>query len=464
MLVVLKVYMSDRVTIRTSSCKWSKETTLDDPTFSDLFAPFIELEEKPKEVILNGSVAEVFETQWSYYEALMEYRKRITCHDNSVVFEPHTMTRLLSGATMGSCAGFSSYRGLVYLHEIDTLSRIITMPDHWELCVAVDEKKSSPRDVDAYLARMGRAVLATDYSSYVPGLSDHVVVNTIWGIYDKVKSAKREVDPIVLIYAYLRNAALVTLSMDETPEAMSWHGVPWRSMRRVICEYAENNQDWHLINDTISMWLGEGRYTNVVIGQPLAGFVGYGIEANHMTFLPRLYDRLFNSFPDDVEPRLIGLSPITGEGGTDEFLCISSAAIVPQINYHTLMCPQWIASRALTSERKECELEEEYYAMAIELMLVTTVGRPGLARISRSLLAWLARTVESRDSMTREQRRVAKFITMIERRLDIPDDEEETERVRLGGDYNRAVTMILAQASKPKRNRESIKTDYTWID
>ena len=57
----------DGVKLRTENDEWSHVTTLDDPIFSDILAPYIEFDEEVKEVVLSGSVAELIQREWAWW-------------------------------------------------------------------------------------------------------------------------------------------------------------------------------------------------------------------------------------------------------------------------------------------------------------------------------------------------------------------------------------------------------------
>lgn len=452
--------MDFQVTIRTRNGKWNKKTTFEDPLFSDILAPFIELKERPTEVILDGIVAEAFETQWSSYEALISLMDDLDAYyhePGDAHFEPSRMARLISGGRYGSYAGYSSYGPTVYIHQINVLSRILTMPENWELCVAVDETKSSDQEVDQHIELMGRAVLRDSSSSYVNVDDDHIIAATIWRTYSLMHDVK---DVLPYFYGYLRNAALIDIGRSPTPKSLSWTSMPWNSFRRVLGKDNSNNDGSRIIRQTASMWLGEGSYKNQVVLDVLPRFDAKyrKIDMKDMIDVPKLYDVMFESFPEDVDPILIGLGPIIGCAGLDYYprsANAQSAMMVALINHYTLMYPQWLATSAFSGQSIEGSyIDEEYYSIAIELMISTTIGRPGLYRILLSLMSWYEREENNAKYYSKQRSRVITFAQSIESRLLQGDDNDE-KRATLGERNNERIAKIDRRIFDMIRDRNS---------
>ena len=106
---------SAQVTLKTEGGKWKHTTTLDDPIFSDILAPYIDLGETPEEVLLEGSVAQVIEKEWDWWRSLPAQ---------------YTTGKLLPHIRR-------------YSPSLDQFATILNIPPHWMLYVIVDRKSMS---------------------------------------------------------------------------------------------------------------------------------------------------------------------------------------------------------------------------------------------------------------------------------------------------------------------------------
>ena len=121
------------VTLKTER-GWQHTTTLDDPIFADILAPYIDLGETPEEVLLEGSVAEVIEKSWPMWKK---------------------METAMEGDKAPADAGVLTQD---FLH----FARILNLPSEWKLFVTLDrgwmsgeERMRHYREVGELIAELG---------------------------------------------------------------------------------------------------------------------------------------------------------------------------------------------------------------------------------------------------------------------------------------------------------------------
>lgn len=141
---------STRVTLKTEGGKWEYTTTLSDPIFSDILAPYIELGETPEEVLLEGSVAEIIESGWTSWERI------------KALIDKHPFC--LDGAF--TCTLDES------LIQLETL---LNLPVNWILCASLDRSKTSHQERIKHYKRVGALLVEMDALLRCDGATRHVV-------------------------------------------------------------------------------------------------------------------------------------------------------------------------------------------------------------------------------------------------------------------------------------------------
>ena len=120
---------SPRVTLKTSS-GWQHTTTLDDPIFADVLAPYNELGME-KEMLLTGSVAEVIEKHWSWWKSV------------KAAFKDRA---------------FSGYPTVAFVPSLEHFTKVLNLPDYWRLYVTASRSDLPLEAIIQHYSEIGKAL------------------------------------------------------------------------------------------------------------------------------------------------------------------------------------------------------------------------------------------------------------------------------------------------------------------
>lgn len=242
--------MIGQVTIRSMDRKWKKEVMIDDELFSDILAPYIELEVPTKEVVLSETLSTIFKEEWVHIERLLrmmdERRDSIKC---------------------------------VSLRSIRRLSRILNLPDGWHVYVSVS------RDDEEYLNHLTTSSLIHRELYAMDG--------PVMGLVGAVLNADHKLfNPLmtVTMNSY-RLCSQLGMRVDTSR-------VDWDAMISLI-----GRLDIHTtpeVINTLNTLAGRGSVSDRVI-------VPDAMELNSLQ-MRGLYNVLMKSLPDDVDPSVLNIS------------------------------------------------------------------------------------------------------------------------------------------------------------
>ena len=437
----------DKILIRTESGAWSREVERNDEMFRDLIDPYTELGTTPSEIVLSGVVGQVIETQWPKYEAMLEYRNFVMQLDPDC--SKRGETRAIMEALLGRKATESpSSPPLVKLSEFSALSNILNLPQDWTLWVYVDEDVS-----DVLYARhvraMGYAIMRTGDSSYsemdkdrawrnskfVAGLLMEGIDRYVWELrlimeneqYDELKA---------IVRGTMRNAVLRSIARDNQAAYLDWRLINYRALYHSLRDALPAGVRTDIILNTLLMWMGGGDYRKKTFRGPIC-LDAYGVVCYDES-LSSMYDLIIKSFPEDVDPILLGLEPIIANHHK-KLAHPDTMGISPLAWWVS-----WVHHQTLEfAENKTESLSVEQFPAAVEFFLMSTPGLPGLEFIVRVLTNY--------DPEGKNER-ITRFLTVVKERLSKPYIPKL--RVRLSTRY---ANIRMLYESIP---RESVADDW----
>ena len=141
------------VTLKTER-GWRCTTTLDDPLFSDILAPYVELGEDVSEVMLEGSVAEVIEKEWDWWQKLpKEYS-----HEEVTQYTRH------------------------YSPSLGHFSTILNIPPHWRLYVTVDRESMEHDQLINHYTQLAEVLEAVSKEPTYDGVTAQCIGSMLEGL------------------------------------------------------------------------------------------------------------------------------------------------------------------------------------------------------------------------------------------------------------------------------------------
>ena len=301
------------VLIRTESNGWRVEVDKDDATLSPLIPDLPGV----TEVVLAGSVAEVIEKQWDNYLDLVKYMEYLKSKGS---LQPKEMTDLYKCHTVVR-EGDRFYPRLVFLHEINHISRLINLPRGWEICVGVNEE-TPMKERHHHILAMGRVMREL-------GLADLDNINynqsprllrPFYGIPRRIDRDANEDDKQYILDVYWglgRNLLIRTWGLKDSHPCLDWTQMLWDDLLPLLDGHQVTRQPdiintWHLL-------AGHGDYDKGNL--PFHALVANKYDPNgrfqfHKPFTnaPELYRRLLSAYPEEVHPEYFGLLHLLKSG------------------------------------------------------------------------------------------------------------------------------------------------------
>ena len=260
LLLIEDEQMADQeplITIKTRSGKWSRTVALDDPLFSDILAPFVDLDEEVSEVVLSESLSEIIEDEWDSFEDVF---------------------RMTENRDEG---------GRVPLRKIARITRILNLPDRWWLNVVTD------REDEGYFHHLA-LVAGSDFSfdpNYAAPTGDYLLeMEKYLGDNDRIKSIMR---------AVMRNG----LIRDKIGHPLISQ-VDWEAMIFLI---ENEGLEMHpIVSNTLLTLAGRGDYLKATVDPQvrIRTYIGKFTDWSHY-YTADTYQVALKSIPDDVDPKLL---------------------------------------------------------------------------------------------------------------------------------------------------------------
>ena len=261
--------MTSSVTLRTKSGKWQHTTTLDDPIFSDILAPYIDLGETPEEVLLTGSVGEVIESNWGSWEKI----------ETSIDKTQPSFACILTPSLI-------------------QFATLLNLPAEWILFVGLDRSKMSYEERIEHYKRVGALILEKELSPSCDQVTHSVVEEMREEVNDE------ETEQILLGAQWegiLTNSALGASKTECALLAMDWESF---STYLNLYEWDEK------VTNTAALLLGKGELGNEDLFNRvhLSDAFWLGIEPS----LLALYKTLMRNLEPDMmwSPSYIGFGDL----------------------------------------------------------------------------------------------------------------------------------------------------------
>ena len=403
------------ITLITSSGKWRRTVKRDDPIFSSLIP---DLDDLPDELTLPGSVGEILDEEWKYYEMIESTHAKVRSREiiNSVIFRAKSNVGDLT--LPSAVTTVVSQGGSIVPHsKVARLCRLLDLPSHVSNYIYLDEGVPQ-RDRIAHL----RTIAARTYDWMVLGFDSGLVAVVRGAIIQCEHSSKNGLEEwCKFLIAQYYEAELRSFSEGRN---VSVYDVNWEDTLVVLKEWEtthllegedldELRERWLYAFELATILTNGERKTDYIIGFPLRTMVipHPKIQYNSLeaagvsdSDLCRLYRSDLSYHESDCEPGAIGLSLITGD------LTWASLGVVGIVN-GAIAHYVWISVKGFVDMRKK--MPRTLFPQLVETYGMTIVGREGLRKILLSLLHYLVK--ETAD--VKKVRRINYFCSLVEKYL-----------------------------------------------
>ena len=388
--------MEGEITLVTTSGKWRKVVSRSDPVFSSLIP---DLDELPEELVLTGSVAEILEEDWEYYEMLETTHQAYLTDD---VKDPEYEHERSSFSIVESASVMTLVeRGLPIVHQswLSRLSGLIEIPLEYKRYIFVDET------VPLVERRSHIKSLTKLQWSYYNRRMYDATRKLMSGVFS---SLDEHPEALELAVAHLHNAELIAASLGRPP---SIYDVDWEEVSEIMRGKSDEE-----MQEMIDNLLGRGKFARYTYSIYFTSKLRpSGDLTTRVTGedLLRMHHAVMSTIDEGVEPYSFGLEAIL----SGRFQYGYGHSFVREVHEYLLAVPATLS----TSRKEVRSLEEEYFPLISRIMYYT-IGKTGMVRVLLSLLHGL----ESEENVDRIERSDA-FSRILEADLEKIERGEELE-------------------------------------
>ena len=404
------------VTIRTEDNSWSKEVSVDNVLLADIIRPYSDIGEVPAEIVLSGTIAEIFRDQWPAYEEYQAYRSWVI--KNGKGNETSDMESMLRGKEV---LMKGSIPKVVALHRISAISGILNMESDWRLYVAATSS-SSFDDTKRHLKSV-RDVLNQTYGSYSGRYDDDFfIVPVLRDVVDYMERKRGGSYAYGLVHAAMRNAMLLAM-MRGGRERIEWEDIAWLPLHVLLGEVLPE-EPWSLVVlNTVATFFGAGEWGREVVAtydydyisdrrvhyrkRPNAR-VPYRLREDdintRVAHITKLYEVIVSSIPDTIDPELYGLGPIIRR---------KFEPLPKMPNELAYSIVSWLNYNSITFYAAETDtpITNKSFFVIVRLLRSTVVGTFGMKKMKAILTHYLK---------THQSKRAEAFIAEIDKVIDGP--------------------------------------------
>jgi hypothetical protein len=475
------------ILLRSESGKWKRETTTDDKLFSPILGAMVEEGiDLGKELVIEGALGEELDEKWWCIELLEEWImweamcldvssrdvlqhleelggqsdwgrvtkngvRKIEYADNVITIGPHANLYVKE---------LRPPQKVLWRQDIAILSNALSLPDGWELHVAVDERTSLierrhhlqsslnylRKNAASALRRGGGAFTGVNFCVYDEKrvMDDREVVNG--SLFDALGRNCLLIEFDALLKDNRDTSSFPNLTTNIMVDRMDWH---------ILREMTEGNEtiEGKAVYSAADYMLGgtsEGRSWITDVSRRIEGISmdNYYSHPEECDRMARLYEKLLTILPEDS--KYMGIESILGTDTERQSWGTKRVnEIVGWIHYYALTYLQWLRTYDVHAARQTDKRGWEKLPIArcdfpeIVAFLGKTLGLRSLRRILLSLLYYLVenadkarnprkskkpvsrKTQEKRDKHLQAVERAELFAELIEKYLEEHEGEDE---------------------------------------
>ena len=250
--------MDDRlVTIKTHSGKWSREVSLDDPIFSDILAPLVELDDEVGEIVLPETLSEIIEAEWNDVEKVLRRTK------------------------------VGKQGGRISLNRIARISRLLNLPEGWWHHVYASREDEGYFD---HLTLISRGKIEFTPSESTPTGHYVLEMEKYFGKQERIRK---------LIRAVVRNDILRVADNNPPLSTVDWDAILHLAQKEDLVLPS-------IVSDTLLTLAGRGDIHKETVPSHIT-LVWYGSELMERVpmYLADTYKLALKSIPETINPKLL---------------------------------------------------------------------------------------------------------------------------------------------------------------
>jgi hypothetical protein len=460
------------IVLRSASGKWKYKTSSNDPIFAPILESLLEATGTLEPTItIPGALGEALDVGWMYVERIKQWMvwNRQYVLD---VLPSNYMTQSVyhTAQDLQDVRGYKSAPPpVVYMTQVEVLSRALSLPIGWQSYVIIEESYSLAERLNHMKASLAYLRENNDISAGILAYIDFRAKTH--QVYSDAADPTYQVNDGVtyrmankafhgsLLTPFLRQIWMQDIDGKLVVDALLAR-VDWRVAIPLLEEYQGQIYTIPRVIEAGRAVLGESIDTanlEVVVFSSLKrtdkGIVEL-IRVEDTVYVGELYSKILSNLPTDVDPADIGLESVLGRkaspslapvypyGNNDRYSAVPPNHIVPWINTCTLTYIGWIRSdKKSTPKALDAKLINDSNLSDVVELIGETLGIYAMRRILLSLLYFVEKHANKKGKVQVEEvRRANAFATLIEAYLE--EHEEDDEGL---------VTLFLGESNVVKR-------------